>query len=100
MCGSLQLLTHDNGSAPHPVNPDDCAGHTLQPHVDDRQMSTGEIVTLSLLGTCTMTFETDGKKGGSQKVRVHLPPRTLQASPLRASLHSVGSLHQCSLSKT
>ena len=25
-----------------------------------------------------MTFQTDGKKGASQSVRVHLPPRTLQ----------------------
>ena len=25
-----------------------------------------------------MTFQTDGKKGANQTVRVHLPPRTLQ----------------------
>ena len=48
-------------------------------------MSTGEIVTLSLLGACTMTFQTDGKKGGSQTVRVHLPPRTLQVCHLASS---------------
>ena len=29
-------------------------------------------------GACTMTFQTDGKKGAKQTVRVRLPPRTLQ----------------------
>ena len=33
-----------------------------------------------------MTFATDGKKGGSQSVRVHLPPRTLQVSLLLLTL--------------
>ena len=27
-----------------------------------------------------MTFQTDGKKGAKQTVRVHLPPRTLQVA--------------------
>ncbi|KAL0047088.1 hypothetical protein WJX82_006265 [Trebouxia sp. C0006] len=49
-------------------------GHWLKPHVDDRQLSTDKIVTLSLAGLAVMTF--DSKKGHS--VEIELPPRTLQ----------------------
>ncbi|KAK9807572.1 hypothetical protein WJX72_003107 [[Myrmecia] bisecta] len=51
-------------------------GHHLAPHVDDRKLSTGVIVTLSLLGTCLMTFQRD--KGERHGVDVLLPPRALQ----------------------
>ncbi|KAL0018726.1 hypothetical protein WJX79_005021 [Trebouxia sp. C0005] len=49
-------------------------GHWLKPHVDDRQLSTDKIVTLSLAGLAVMTFTS--KKGHS--VDIELPPRTLQ----------------------
>ena len=42
----------------------------------------GKIVTLSLVGACTMSFRTDSRKGSCQTVRVHLPPRTLQVWPM------------------
>lgn len=49
-------------------------GHWLKPHVDDRQLSTDKIVTLSLAGLAVMTFTS--KKGYT--IAIELPPRTLQ----------------------
>jgi len=80
------------------------AGHRLDPHVDDRQLSGDVLVNLSLRGDCVMTYEplrrkplssrakmklnpTEGSRGveapppreeDDQTVRIHLPRRSLQ----------------------
>ncbi|KAL3155149.1 hypothetical protein ABBQ38_011205 [Trebouxia sp. C0009 RCD-2024] len=50
-------------------------GHWLKAHVDDRQLSTDKIVTLSLVGSASMTFIC---KKRDHSVTVELPARTLQ----------------------
>ncbi|KAL3141514.1 hypothetical protein ABBQ32_004764 [Trebouxia sp. C0010 RCD-2024] len=50
-------------------------GHWLKAHVDDRQLSTDKIVTLSLVGSASMTFSC---KKRDHSVIVDLPARTLQ----------------------
>ncbi|KAK9799745.1 hypothetical protein WJX73_008559 [Symbiochloris irregularis] len=58
-------------------------GHVLRAHVDNRALSTGEIVTLSLQGRAVMTF-----KAGKEEVRVPLPRRALQVLTGNASLRN------------
>ena len=66
-------------------------GMELEPHCDDRQMSSGVLVNLSLLGDCVMTYAPDKKHFDSLKkhnapnrsrdrgaVDVFLPRRSLQ----------------------
>ena len=64
-------------------------GMELEPHCDDRQMSSGVLVNLSLLGDCVMTYAPDKKdfdkkhntpnrSRGRGAVDVFLPRRSLQ----------------------
>mmetsp|Transcript_12820 Transcript_12820/g.32898 ORF Transcript_12820/g.32898 Transcript_12820/m.32898 type:complete len:585 (+) Transcript_12820:292-2046(+) len=51
-------------------------GHSLTPHVDDRQLSGDIICNLSLCGDCIMTYSRE--KGAAHCVDVRLPRRSLQ----------------------
>lgn len=53
------------GFAPNEANAIDyrrASGMELLPHCDDRQMSSGVLVNLSLLGDCVMTYARDAKR--------------------------------------
>jgi alkylated DNA repair dioxygenase AlkB len=53
-------------------------GHWLKAHCDDRQLSDGYVVNLTLLGRATMTFHQQKKKSGPEEIRALLPRRSLQ----------------------
>ena len=58
------------GFAPNEANAIDyrrASGMELLPHCDDRQMSSGVLVNLSLLGDCVMTYARDAKRKRKQK---------------------------------
>ena len=58
-------------------------GHCLKPHVDDRQLSTDAIATLSLAGAATMTF---APAAGSKQAAAVAAKRGKGARPVRAPL--------------
>lgn len=47
-----------------------------------RQLSTGAIVTLSLVGGAVMTFQREKLGKSAAKIRISLPPRSLQVFSL------------------
>jgi len=53
-------------------------GHSLTPHVDDRQMSKEPIANISLAGDCYMTFTNVKEKIAPDEKKVLLKRRTLQ----------------------
>lgn len=55
-------------------------GMELKPHCDDRQLSSGTLINLSLAGDCVMTYTKDvnSAKSNAQSVAVFLPRRSLQ----------------------
>jgi alkylated DNA repair protein alkB family protein 4 len=63
------------GFAPNEANAIDyrrLSGMELRPHCDDRQMSSGVLVNLSLLGDCVMTYARDAKRK-QKATRTSLP---------------------------
>lgn len=72
---SIPLLAAFQPNEANAIDYQKALGHWLKPHVDDRQLSTDKIVTLSLAGPAVMTFSCSKK---AHSVAVELPPCTLQ----------------------